>query len=946
MQRSHPLRQSILLLSAFLCFVSLVTVVSALSPVADFTGAPSSGSVPLVVQFTDTSTNSPTGWAWFFGDENWTVPSWTQMTASAGWSARWDQSSVVLSDGSIVLMGGFGGNDNSDPNNYKNDVWRSTDKGATWAQMTASAEWSARDTHTSVAMPDGSIVLMGGLMGAGPIKNDVWRSTDKGATWTQMTPQAEWSARRFHSSVVMPDGSIVLMGGYDGNNLKNDVWRSTDNGATWTEITSNAGWSARLSQTSVTMPDGSIVLMGGVGSNIPDDYLKNDVWRSKDNGATWTEITSNAEWSGRVKHSSVVMPDGSILLVGGLGGGPIKNDVWRSTDNGATWNQITSNAGWPGRLSHTSVAMQDGSIVLMGGYGEYGNSINDVWRFMPAGSSAKNPSHTYTTQGNYTVVLQAYNDNGYSSMLKADYVTITTVPVTTVPITTAPVTTAPVTTLPIIINSPKSGDSNLKAGGTQLNPIITQTQVTAAIVIPQIKSSPSSIRTPTIPPTNVSAVVSTPPTPSSPFTSPSSSSGDFNGAMPIIVILVILLIAGGGYAIYRMKKKVLDEQPPNGNEITVIVPNTASPVSKFTPRPITLKQLPPELSDWYTDSTFIGKGGFARVFKAKRKDGKYVAIKIPIALDSATGKSFVAEIQNWTKLNHTNIVKIYDFNIMPLPYFEMELCDSSLAEMQKPIESEEAAWIIFNVCEGLKFTHALKIIHRDLKPQNILIKDGTPKISDWGLSRVITESSASTATSFTPNYAAPEQINNRVKDERTDIWQLGVIFYELVTGVLPFKGDSMIEIAMNIATKDPAPPSDITPDSREFDAIVMKCLQKDPAKRYQTVIELQKDLAAFMGIELSESLTKSMRIEDSLRSAYLCCELLQMNMKIGDIKSALKYASTLVNNTTGKNKKSVIELVNQLTIRIDSGLEEIPDELIQKTDLIVHQVRLEFGKNR
>jgi LPXTG-motif cell wall-anchored protein len=149
----------------------------------------------------------------------------------------------------------------------------------------------------------------------------------------------------------------------------------------------------------------------------------------------------------------------------------------------------------------------------------------------------------------------------------------------------------------------------------------------------------------------------------------------------------------------------------------------STPPGQFTPGPATLKQLPPDLSDRYTESEFIGKGGFARVFKAKRKDGKIVAVKIPLSLDAITGKSFIAEMQNWTKLSHTNIVKLYDFNIMPLPYFEEELCDSSLADQNKPIENEEAAWILFNICEGLKFAHGQKIIHRDLKPQNILLKN-------------------------------------------------------------------------------------------------------------------------------------------------------------------------------------------------------------------------------
>jgi serine/threonine protein kinase len=167
---------------------------------------------------------------------------------------------------------------------------------------------------------------------------------------------------------------------------------------------------------------------------------------------------------------------------------------------------------------------------------------------------------------------------------------------------------------------------------------------------------------------------------------------------------------------------------------------------------------------------------------------------------------------------------------MPLPYFEMELCDSPLADRKKPIEIEEAACLLFNVCEGLKFTHANKIIHRDLKPQNILLKNGVPKISDWALSRVITESTTTTTTSFTPYYAAPEQISSEKKDERTDIWQLGVIFYELVTGQLPFTGDSMVAIMAAIASKNPQPPSSINLTSHDVESMIMKCLEKNPVK--------------------------------------------------------------------------------------------------------------------
>ncbi len=370
-----------------------------------------------------------------------------------------------------------------------------------------------------------------------------------------------------------------------------------------------------------------------------------------------------------------------------------------------------------------------------------------------------------------------------------------------------------------------------------------------------------------------------------------------------------------------------------------------SPVSRFTPRPLTLKQLPPDLSDRYTESEFIGKGGFARVFKAKRKDGKFVAVKIPISMDASTGKSFIAEMQNWTKLNHPNIVKLYDFNIMPLPYFEMELCDSSLADRKKPIDSEEAAWILFNVCEGLKFTHANRIIHRDLKPQNILIKNGLPKISDWGLSRVISESTSTTTASFTPYYAAPEQISSEHKDERTDIWQLGVIFYELVTGHLPFTGDSMVAVMGAIASKNPALPSSVEPGSQPVESIIMKCLEKNHSKRYQSVLELQKDLALFLRVTYTESLTLSVTANDLQRSASYCGDLVLINMLTGDIPTAFKYLLDLAHYSKGDVKEEAQELAGQIRMRMDMGVTEIPEELIQKAENIVHRVSLGF-RNR
>jgi len=381
--------------------------------VPDFTGTPKTGTAPLTVTFTDQSIGILNGWAWYFGDENFTE-AWTQQNASAGWSARIDHSSVSMPDGSIVLMGGYDGG-------FKNDVWRSTDNGTTWTQVNASPGWYARWGHSSVAMPDGSLVLMGGNQYIFTAFNDTWRSMNNGATWTQVNASPGWTARRLHSSVAMPDGSIVLMGGEDSSGYKNDVWRSPDNGATWTQVNASPGWTARWGHSSVAMPDGSIVLTGGIDA----DKYKNDVWQSTDNGATWTQVNASAGWSARYSHTSVAMPDGSIVLMGGLDNVVgWNNDTWRSTDNGATWTQVNASAGWTARDGHSSVAMPDGSIVLTGGSATDGYK-NDVWRFMPAGSSAQNPSHTYTAPGKYNVSLQVYNNGGYNSTRKTGYLTVT-----------------------------------------------------------------------------------------------------------------------------------------------------------------------------------------------------------------------------------------------------------------------------------------------------------------------------------------------------------------------------------------------------------------------------------------------------------------------------------------------------------------------------------------
>jgi hypothetical protein len=366
-----------------------------------------------------------------------------------------------------------------------------------------------------------------------------------------------------------------------------------------------------------------------------------------------------------------------------------------------------------------------------------------------------------------------------------------------------------------------------------------------------------------------------------------------------------------------------------------------SPLPSSIPHPMTPKSLPPEMAERYTASEFIGRGGFARVFKVQKPDGSWAALKIPISLDAATGKSFIAELQNWTSMVHENIVRVQDYNIMPLPYFELELCDGTLAELEKPVPPDHAAWLLFNVCEGLKYAHARGILHRDLKPQNIMLRDGVPKISDWGLSKVMTQSRTTTVSGgFTAYYAAPEQIANRVKGPRTDIWQLGVILYELVTGKLPFTGESMVEIGMAIVTKTPERPGAVHSGAQPLDAIILRCLEKQPRQRYRSVADLQSDLAAYLKLNYAESLKESIQVHDLHRSAYYCGDLVLISMKTGNLVDAYKYAADLARYSAGEARAQAIGLAKQIKMRVEMGAQELPDELIRKAEVIVHQVRV------
>ena len=241
--------------------------------------------------------------------------------------------------------------------------------------------------------------------------------------------------------------------------------------------------------------------------------------------------------------------------------------------------------------------------------------------------------------------------------------------------------------------------------------------------------------------------------------------------------------------------------------------------------------------------SLLGAGGMGAVYKARQKGlDRTVALKIlpeEFGQDVKFALRFTREARTLAKLNHPNIVSVFEFgNVDDVFYFLMEYVDGSTLRdvvQASQLEPEHALTIVPHLCDALQYAHDQGIVHRDIKPENILMaKDGSVKIADFGLSRIIGSDPAVTLTQTnqvlgTPRYMAPEQFegSHRV-DHRADIYSLGVVFYEMLTGELPVG---------RFAT----PSQKVQVDVR-LDEVVLRTLEKEPQRRYQAASEIKSDL--------------------------------------------------------------------------------------------------------
>ena len=303
----------------------------------------------------------------------------------------------------------------------------------------------------------------------------------------------------------------------------------------------------------------------------------------------------------------------------------------------------------------------------------------------------------------------------------------------------------------------------------------------------------------------------------------------------------------------------------SGGQCKLPTPRRASALLiSYAPAPRhenTTMTTPQHLSDRYELGEILGFGGMSEVHLARdvrlHRDVAVKVLRADLARDPSFYLRFRREAQNAAALNHPAIVAVYDTGEAetaagPLPYIVMEYVDGvtlrDIVHSDGPMTPTRAIEVIADACQALNFSHQHGIIHRDVKPANIMISTtGAVKVMDFGIARALADSGNSVtqtaAVIGTAQYLSPEQARGDTVDARSDVYSLGCVLYEMLTGEPPFVGDSPVAVAYQHVREDPVPPSQRHEGiSADLDAVVLKALAKNPDNRYQTAAEMRTDL--------------------------------------------------------------------------------------------------------
>jgi serine/threonine-protein kinase len=256
----------------------------------------------------------------------------------------------------------------------------------------------------------------------------------------------------------------------------------------------------------------------------------------------------------------------------------------------------------------------------------------------------------------------------------------------------------------------------------------------------------------------------------------------------------------------------------------------------------------------------LGRGGMGVVYRARQvKLNRLVALKMILAGGHASAADlarFRTEAEAIARLRHPHIVQIYEVGEHEgKPYFSLEFCEGGGLEQKldgTPWAPAQAAALVEVLATAMQAAHQAHVIHRDLKPANVLFTtDGTPKVTDFGLAKKLDASvkpTVSGAIVGTPSYMAPEQAAGRGKEAgpAADVYALGAILYELLTGRPPFRAETPLDTVLQVIRDEPVPPRQLQSKTpRDLDTICLKCLEKDPPRRYASAAALAEDLRRF-----------------------------------------------------------------------------------------------------
>ncbi|MFO7180764.1 MAG: serine/threonine-protein kinase [Pseudomonadota bacterium] len=274
------------------------------------------------------------------------------------------------------------------------------------------------------------------------------------------------------------------------------------------------------------------------------------------------------------------------------------------------------------------------------------------------------------------------------------------------------------------------------------------------------------------------------------------------------------------------------------------------------------------VDDRYEIEAMIGEGGMGTVYRARHvRLGKSFALKAlraDLALDREVGERFLREARTAASVAHPRIVRISDFGVLPngRPYFVMELLEGAplgaLLRRHGPLPPRRAAEIARQIADGLAAAHERGVVHRDLKPDNVHVHSSERgdeiKIVDFGLATAIGGARITRhgVVFGTPHYMSPEQGSGEPLDGRTDVYALGVVLFEMLTGRLPFDADTSAALLAQHANAAPRPPSVVlgVPGALgELDAVVVRCLAKNPAERYFSMRDVSRALTAWLGTQ-------------------------------------------------------------------------------------------------